>query len=210
IRFLNDMQWYHCDISVGNIGFRFIPNCGGVSIKLHDFDLAKHHHTSNSGGPHPMGTLPFMSIELLERPNAPQMIGFEVEALCWTLFWIVRVYTNGEDKHTDEDHPLRDWFANGRTPESIALSKCAYLRKVVGYTNEFYRDMEGQFRDLARTWHLMLYAQWNERHEQRNDTLLSESLYGMLGFNKFQDWMESKGWNTPKQPCTCGKHSVQK
>ncbi|KAG8896791.1 hypothetical protein FRC01_011621, partial [Tulasnella sp. 417] len=138
IKFLNDMQWYHCDISVGNIGFRFIPNCGGVSIKLHDFDLAKHHNTSNSGGPPPMGTLPFMSIELLERPTSPQMIGFEVEALLWTLLWIVRVYTNGEGKHPDADHPLRDWFANGRTPKDIAASKSRYLQLILGYTNEFY------------------------------------------------------------------------
>ncbi|KAG9047171.1 hypothetical protein FS837_002863 [Tulasnella sp. UAMH 9824] len=203
IGFLNDMEWYHRDISIGNIGFSSLLKCGGVLIKLHDFDLSKN-HSSNSGAPHWTGTVPFMSIELLEQPETHHRIGFEVEALMWTLLWIVRVYTNGEDKTTVGDHPLKLWLSNNLG--SVAAEKKNYLQKISGYTNEFYRELEEQIADLAAEWNEMRNDQWKERRRANKPLLISESLYETPGFLKIQDWMTEKGWNEPSQRCSCGKH----
>ncbi|KAG8917156.1 hypothetical protein FRC01_002635 [Tulasnella sp. 417] len=209
IKFLNSMRWFHCDISIGNMGYSVRPGCGGAVIKLHDFDLSKH-HTQNSGTSHRTGTVPFMSIELLEETSAPHMIGFEVEALTWTLLWIVRVCTDGEDHNPVKNHPLEDWYGNGNTLEQIANTKRSYLQKTRGfYTNEHYRDLEPEVRDLARLWDRMRRDQLKERDEQENGALLSESVHGMTGFNTIQAWMEKKGWNKPQNACTCQKHCRQ-
>ncbi|KAG8912540.1 hypothetical protein FRC01_005047, partial [Tulasnella sp. 417] len=190
IEFLNSMEWFHRDISIGNMGYSLHPKCGGTVIKLHDFDLSKH-HTQNSGTSHWAGTVPFMSIELLEETSAPHMIGFEVEALTWTLLWIVRVYTDGEDKNPVKDHPLEHWYGNGNTLQQIADTKRCYLQKTRGFfTNEHYRDLEQEVRDLARLWDRMRRDQLKERDEQESGTLISESVYGMTGFDTIQAWME--------------------
>ncbi|KIO26883.1 hypothetical protein M407DRAFT_23827 [Tulasnella calospora MUT 4182] len=207
INFLNDMQWYHRDISIGNMGFSIHPDCGGVLIKLHDFDLSKH-HSSNSGAPHWTGTLPFMSIELLEQPTVEHKIGFEVEALIWTLLWIVRVYANGVDENKPADHPLRTWFTHGNNLESLAAAKMRYLQMLVGYTNEFYGELEVDMADLAFQWHDMRNDQLKERRRKNKPKLLSESLYEMPGFITIQEWMTEKEWNSPREPCSCGEHCV--
>ncbi|KAG8943667.1 hypothetical protein FRC00_011027, partial [Tulasnella sp. 408] len=183
IGFLNDMDWYHRDISIGNIGFSSLPECGGVLIKLHDFDLSKN-HSSNSGAPHWTGTLPFMSIELLEQPKIHHRIGFEVEALMWTLLWIVRVYTNGEDKTKVGDHPLKVWLSGNLG--SVAAEKKNYLQKINGYTNEFYGELEEQMADLAGQWNELRNDQWKERRRSNNPLLIWESLYEMPGFLTIQ------------------------
>ncbi|KAG8920785.1 hypothetical protein FRC01_000586 [Tulasnella sp. 417] len=208
IKSLNEKEWFHRDISIGNMGFSLRPECGGAVIKLHDFDLSKS-HTSNSGTSHWAGTVPFMPIELLEKRNVPHMIGFEVEALTWTLFWIVRVYTNGEDLNPVKDHPLEDWYGNGNNLEQIARTKYRYLANVDGFTNEFYGDLGDEFRQLARLWYNMRLIQEDERFEKRDGKLLLESVYGMTGFNTIETWMEKKGWNNPRNPCTCKKHCLQ-
>ncbi|KAG8920787.1 hypothetical protein FRC01_000588 [Tulasnella sp. 417] len=208
IKFLNNMGWFHGDISIGNMGFSLHPKCKAAVIKLHDFDLSKR-HALNSGTSHWTGTVPFMSIELLEQTNAPHMIGFEVEALTWTLLWIVRVYTNGEDLNPVKDHPLKGWFANGKTLEQIASTKERHLKNLSGYTNEFYRELEDQFYDLAWLWDDMRQAQWVERRQKR-DKVISEAVYGMTGFNKIEGWMRENGWDTPRRPCSCKQHCLPK
>ncbi|KIO26886.1 hypothetical protein M407DRAFT_23830 [Tulasnella calospora MUT 4182] len=207
IRFLNDMQWFHRDISIGNMGFSVLPQCGGVLIKLHDFDLSKR-RSSNSGAPHWTGTLPFMSTELLLNPKAEHKIGFEVEALMWTLLWIVRVYTDGADNHKVANHPLKNWFAGGNDLKTIAGVKLIHLEGFHGFTNEFYRELEKDMRGLATQWDDMRTAQRKDRRERGDLSLLSESVYGMPGFITIEDWMTGKGWNKPREPCSCGEHCV--
>ncbi|KAG9039014.1 hypothetical protein FS837_001078 [Tulasnella sp. UAMH 9824] len=136
IKFLNDRGWFHRDIRVGNMGFAIVPECEGVLVKLHDFDLSKQ-RGSVSGTSHWTGTLPFMSIELLRSSQTEHMIGFDMEALLWTLLWIVRVYTDGKITFKVADHPLIRWFSNDDL-RVIASSKQDYLRDLENLTNTWY------------------------------------------------------------------------
>ncbi|KIO33719.1 hypothetical protein M407DRAFT_17334 [Tulasnella calospora MUT 4182] len=174
IKFLRGAGWFHRDISVGNIGFQLVPNCQGVIVKLLDFDLSKE-IVSSSKAPHGTGTLPFMSIELLEVPEVVHKLGFEVEALMWTLLWIVRVYVDGQEEY-DGDHPLINWFSNYRTVENVAYTKMAYLQRARGFTNDWYRELELQMRSLARTWHEMRKDQCKMRFQAEDDYLVSDSM----------------------------------
>ncbi|KAG8920788.1 hypothetical protein FRC01_000589 [Tulasnella sp. 417] len=209
IKFLNENEWFHRDISIGNMGFSLRPECGGAVIKLHDFDLSMH-HTSNSATSHWTGTVPFMSIELLSQTSAPHMIGFEVEALTWTILWIVLVYTNGEDKNPVADHPLKGWFSNTRTLKEIAETKAMHLTKSIGLTNDFYKDLNRELRGLVKEWRQMREDQVNERDKQNCDTLISEHVYGMPCFDTIQEWMKKQRWDEPRKACTCGKHCLLK
>lgn len=142
-----------------------------------------------------------MSIELLEQSTTHHRIGFEVEALMWTLLWIVRVYTNGEDKTKVGDHPFKLWLSSNL--ESVAAEKIHYLQRIDGYTNEFYGELEEQMADLAGRWNEMRNDQWKERRRSKNPSLMWESLYGMPGFLTIQGWMTERGWNEPSHRCSC-------
>ncbi|KIO33716.1 hypothetical protein M407DRAFT_17332 [Tulasnella calospora MUT 4182] len=76
IKFLRAAGWFHRDISVGYIGFHLVFGCQGVIVKLLDFDLSKEIGSSSKAS-HGTGTLPFMSIELLENPTAVHVDGKE-------------------------------------------------------------------------------------------------------------------------------------
>ncbi|KAG8905339.1 hypothetical protein FRC00_013323, partial [Tulasnella sp. 408] len=195
IKFLNDRGWFHSDISIGNMGFAIVPNCEGVLVKLHDFDLSKQ-HGSVSGTPHWAGTLPFMSIELLEDPQMERMIGFDMEALLWTLLWIVRVYTHGKITFEVAEHPLIRWFSNDDL-RTIASNKQNYLREARGLTNTWYSSIGPELRVLARKWYKMREEQQDARIETNQPKLLLETVYGVEGLIRIENWMETteQPWN---------------
>ncbi|KIO33723.1 hypothetical protein M407DRAFT_17338 [Tulasnella calospora MUT 4182] len=207
INFLKGAGWFHRDISVGNIGFQLVPNCGGAIVKLLDFDLSKE-IGSSSNAPHWTGTLPFMSIELLEVPKVVHKLGFEVEALMWTLLWIVRVYVDGKEEY-DGNHPLIGWFLDYRTVENVAITKKDYLQRIKGFTNDWYKGLELQMRSLARTWHEMRDGQRKMRIKADDEHLVSDSMYGDEGFQEIENWMLDAGWNVPARRCTCGTHCAR-
>ncbi|KIO33724.1 hypothetical protein M407DRAFT_17339 [Tulasnella calospora MUT 4182] len=214
IKFLKGAGWFHRDISVGNIGFQLVSGCQGVIVKLLDFDLSKE-IGSSSKAPHWTGTLPFMSIELLQfgegvyKRGWVHKLGFEVEALMWTLLWIVRVYVDGKEERDGREHPLTDWFFDYRTLTNVANTKKAYLEGLNGFTNNWYRELEPDFKHLARTWKKMREAQDDERFYTENTTLVSDSMYGDEGFQKIETWMEDWHWNVPKRSCTCTTHCAR-
>ncbi|KAG8912386.1 hypothetical protein FRC00_004622 [Tulasnella sp. 408] len=206
IKFLKRAGWFHSDISVGNIGFKFLSDCQGVIVKLLDFDLSKE-IGSNSKGPHWTGTLPFMSIELLENREAVHKIGFEVEALMWVLLWIVQVYVEGKEEYGDKEHPLIDWFSNDRKPKTMAGSKRVYLQQVDPFTNNHYIELEPQMKSLARKWDAMRYDLLRMRDEANDPKLLPDRIYGDEGVQEIETWMvEDRHWNVPKRYCACGTH----
>lgn len=182
-------------------------------VKLLDFDLSKR-IGSNSGDPHWTGTLPFMSIELLENPNAEHRLGFEVEALIWTLLWIVRVYADGKEAHGKEEHPLIDWFSNRSNFQNIASIKNRYLQpQLLGYTNKWYKELEPEMKGLVQKWYKMRQDLENERMENDNPLLLSDRVYGEEGLQNIENWMvdERVGyrWNKPRNSCRCKKHCTE-
>ncbi|KAG8977563.1 hypothetical protein FRB90_008769, partial [Tulasnella sp. 427] len=140
---------------VGNIGYEYLPPCHGVIVKLRDFDLSKRIDHA-SGAPHWTGTLPFMSTALLQDTTQEHKVGFEVEALTWTLMWIVRVYTDGKDTTDVSNHPLQSWFSTQLGPEAIAAIKDGYLLPKTTFTNDWYSSLEPQMFDLAITWRKLI------------------------------------------------------
>ncbi|KAG8939403.1 hypothetical protein FRC04_006615 [Tulasnella sp. 424] len=168
IGFLNQKKWFHRDISTGNMGFEILE-CGGVVVKLHDFDLSKRHN-SPQDNPHWTGTLPFVAIGLLECPDAKHRIGFDVEALIWNLLWIVQIH--GDKTSVDiANHPLKRWFDDPTDLDKLADSKRGYLRNPRGeaLTNLFYGDLEDDMLELAAKWRGKLDNQAEERLQQRLD-----------------------------------------
>ncbi|KAG9048487.1 hypothetical protein FS837_012743 [Tulasnella sp. UAMH 9824] len=206
IKFLNRAGWYHRDISVGNIGFKLDSDCQGVIVKLLDFDLSKE-IGSKSKGPHWTGTLPFMSIEILENPEVVHKVGFEVEALIWVLLWIVQVYVEGKEEYGDKEHPLIDWFSNGGKPKNIAAIKHFYLRQLDPFTNDYYQELEPQMRSLSEKWYAMREDLLKMRVEAKDNKLLSDHIYGDEGLQEIETWMiGDQRWDLPKKYCTCGAH----
>ncbi|KAG9049584.1 hypothetical protein FS837_009784 [Tulasnella sp. UAMH 9824] len=168
IGFLNEKKWFHRDISIGNMGFEIL-DCGGVVVKLHDFDLSKRHNSPQDNS-HWTGTLPFVAIGLLECPKAKNRIGFDVEALIWTLLWIVRV--QGERTAVNiANHPLKRWFDDPTDLDKLADSKTGYLRNSRGeaLTNLFYRDLEDDIVELASKWLGKLDNLVEERKQQKQE-----------------------------------------
>ncbi|KAG8984059.1 hypothetical protein FRB90_005594, partial [Tulasnella sp. 427] len=129
IKFLKAQGLFHRDISVGNIGYEYLPPCHGAIVKLPDLDPSYHHRT---------GTLPLMSIVLLREITQEHKVGFEVETLSWTLMWIVRVYANGQDTSDVSNHPMRSWFTTKYEPNYKAAVKEDYLSARTTFTNEWY------------------------------------------------------------------------
>ncbi|KAG8950136.1 hypothetical protein FRC04_007991 [Tulasnella sp. 424] len=133
---------------------------------------------TSSGVPRWMGTLPFMSTELLRNPNAIHKVGFEVEVLVCTLLWIVRVHTEGEDSKHDvsNHHRLGNWFSNKYDLRDLAANKCFYLTENDDPTNELYKDFESEIRGLRRECvkiqREVVDARWIE-----GSSALVESLY---------------------------------
>ncbi|KIO16504.1 hypothetical protein M407DRAFT_246967 [Tulasnella calospora MUT 4182] len=171
IGFLNDNGWFHRDISIGNMGFVTLPECGGVLVKLHDFDLSKAHN-SPQDNPHWTGTLPFVAIGLLECQNAKPRIGFDVEALIWTLLWIVQVHGDGEAVDAPfADHPLKDWFDDPTNLHKLATNKRNYLlNPPQGYfTNAFYRPLNRDMKELALAWYNKQAKLLMERLDQNQE-----------------------------------------
>lgn len=185
------------------MGFVILPSCKGVVVKLHDFDLSKRHN-SPSEAPHRTGTLPFISIAVLEDPKSKYKIGFEVEALIWTLLWIVRVYADGQGVHTLEDHPLETWFSDQYSLKVLASNKESYLAGTQ-FTNTFYESLEPEMASLAEEWWNMRIIQTRERKKAHDNLLISDRVYGMDGFTTIQTWMmnSERPWNVPRKPCLC-------
>ncbi|KAG8905160.1 hypothetical protein FRC00_013432 [Tulasnella sp. 408] len=196
IKFLNGRGWFHRDISIGNMGFAIEPECKGVLVKLHDFDLSKQ-HGSVSRTSHWTGTLPFMSIELLRNPQMEHMIGFDMEALLWTLLWIVRVYTDGKIMFKVENHPLIRWFSPDDL-RTLASNKQDYLRNPEDLTNTWYSSIEPELYQLVLTWYKMREEQQEARLKTRQFQLLLDTVYGMEGFIRIEDWMKAneQQWNS--------------
>lgn len=143
-----------------------------------------------------------MAIGLLEEPKSEHRIGFDVEALIWTLLWIVRLYDNGKAADIPlNEHPLRDWFLY---PESLKTQYLANSPKH-RFTNTFYKDLEDEMKGLARKWSKMLTQQSDERQEHEEEAWFSEGLYGEEGFDEIQAWMVEHKWNKWER-CSCGKH----
>ncbi|KIO22315.1 hypothetical protein M407DRAFT_119421 [Tulasnella calospora MUT 4182] len=190
------------------MGFAMVLPCNGVLVKLHDFDLSKE-HGSASVAPHWTGTLPFMSIELLIHPGMEHKVGFDVEALIWTLLWIVRVYTDGQNTFKVKDHPLKNWFSNVDLAV-IGNTKHHYLRGVEGFTNPSYSSLEGELRALVRKLYKMREAQQDTRFETNQPKLILEDVYGLEGLIRIEDWMRttSPRWDVPRNTCPepCGRH----
>ncbi|KAG8947055.1 hypothetical protein FRC04_011235 [Tulasnella sp. 424] len=196
--FLNTPGYADGEISTG---FARDPNCE----RLLDFDLSNR-IGSSSGAPHWTGTLPFMPIELLKHPNAEHQLGFDVEALSWTLLWIVRVYANGKEAHGKKEHPLMGWVSNRYELGVIANIKAAYLERPRGYTTEWYRELEPEIKSLAHTLDKMRRDLVDKRQEEDNDLLLPESIYGAAGFEKIKAWMADNRWDKPRESCPCNAH----
>ncbi|KIO23494.1 hypothetical protein M407DRAFT_27022 [Tulasnella calospora MUT 4182] len=212
IKFLNSLGWFHRDISIGNMGFAMVQPCNGVLVKLHDFDLSKE-HGSASGAPHWTGTLPFMSIELLTYPDMEHKIGFDVEALIWTLLWIVRVYTDGRNTFkVAKDHPLQNWFSNVALAD-IGSNKHTYLRMVGDFTNQWYAPLENELRELVLEWYEMREAQQKLRRKMNQPRLLCEDVYGLEGLLRIENWMRTtlQRWDVPRNTCPepCGRHCAR-
>ncbi|KIO33721.1 hypothetical protein M407DRAFT_177395 [Tulasnella calospora MUT 4182] len=126
----------------------------------------------------------------------------------WTLLWIVRVYVDGKEEY-DGEHPLIDWFFDYRTVENVAITKKAYLQRIRGFTNDWYRGLELQMQSLATTWHEMREGQRKMRLQADDEYLVSESMYGDEGFQAIENWMVHGGWNVPARRCTCGAHCAR-
>ncbi|KIO18051.1 hypothetical protein M407DRAFT_32278 [Tulasnella calospora MUT 4182] len=212
IQFLNEKRWYHRDISIGNMGFLTLPECRGVLVKLHDFDLSKN-HGSSSETPHWTGTLPFMALGLLKHQESPHRLGYDVEALIWCLLWIVRVYDDGKPAFNElEDHPLRGWFRDWLSLHDLVDRKLAYLQPPTRrpFTNTFYRSLDGVMTHLAWTWAAPI-REWNnlEPSESEGPETGDGGLANMYEDSRtvtLQTWMEERDWNRPRSPCSCGDH----
>lgn len=131
-----------------------------------------------------------MSLELLENPKAKHRLGFDVEALMWTLLRIVRVYDKGEDNTSITGHPLDQWFSKCYPLPVLAAIKESYLENVTGFTNEHCGTLEKEMQSLAHEWRTMRHDQFIERNEAENGSLLSEAVYGMPGFNRIETWVK--------------------
>ncbi|KIO20669.1 hypothetical protein M407DRAFT_29725 [Tulasnella calospora MUT 4182] len=209
IQFLNTKSWYHRDISISNMGFAYEP-CKGVLVKLLDFDLSKQ-HSSGSDTPHWTGTLPFMAVGLLQDPKSEHVLGYDLEALIWCLLWIVRVYDDGKPTVTKhDDHPLRHWFRDYSSLETLATLKLSYLQsaRIEPFTNKFYEGLDAQMADLAWTW-VAPSTGWQNippslRPPAKNGAY--DMIYRGDCAGRLQTWMEEKGWDRPKRLCSCSAH----
>ncbi|KAG8918203.1 hypothetical protein FRC01_002000, partial [Tulasnella sp. 417] len=203
IKFLNNQGWFHRDISIGNMGFTTVTGCDGVVVKLHDFDLSEKHGL-RSGTPDWIGTLPFMSIELLAQEETDHMIGFDVEALIWTLLWIVKVYTDGKDPFKIRDHPLKDWFSASHSLKTLASIKENCLREARDLTNPWYKTLEAELSSLAWTFHKMREEQQDVRYTTGNNKWMAEDVYGLRGLTRIEEWMTTaehkKAWDVLRKP----------
>ncbi|KIO17251.1 hypothetical protein M407DRAFT_174363 [Tulasnella calospora MUT 4182] len=200
------------------MGFVTLPRCGGVLVKLHDFDLSKSKSlASPQNTPHWTGTLPFMAVGLLQAPESGHQIGFDVEALIWTLLWIVKLY-DGDGKTAEtplDEHPLKTWFANPKLDE-LADNKIMYLSRPKGFTNKFYEPLEEEMRNLAWMWYWKLQDQIKKGQEQirkgrdHDDSSQSEGLYGKEALTALKKWMGDTEWNKVTNPCQCQTHCAEK
>ncbi|KIO24431.1 hypothetical protein M407DRAFT_101275 [Tulasnella calospora MUT 4182] len=192
------------------MGFATLRDCQGIVVKLHDFDLSKRHESPPANS-HWTGTLPFVAIALLENQDADHQIGFDVEALMWTLLWIVRVYEEGKTVNTPfHPHPLKNWFWNCGSLSDIAAHKKAYLlgEPPHPWTNDFYKDLEPDMRSLATMWSDLLWDQTKARRQKGGD-FLSDKVYGKPGFLSIQGWMKGEGWDEPWEHCLCKHHCAE-
>lgn len=169
---------------------------------LSDFDVSKEIGT-RSGALHWTATIPFMATDLLRNPNAVYKVGFDAEALVWTLLWIVRVYTKGEDKHAvPNHHPLARWSSSRYSFVDFAGIKEAYLRERADFTNEWYKELASEIGGLMLQWASIHFDVWDRRHGQ-SSSAHAESLYGDEGLKRIETWMEGRCWSAPKKACSC-------
>ncbi|KAF8875297.1 hypothetical protein BD779DRAFT_1563794 [Infundibulicybe gibba] len=87
----------HCDISVSNLMYDEISKRG----ILNDFDLALLRIHRSPSGTERTGTMPFMALDLLEKPawngEVRREYRHDAESFAWVLLWICCTYRNGKE-----------------------------------------------------------------------------------------------------------------
>ncbi|KAI5780611.1 hypothetical protein DFH27DRAFT_583507 [Peziza echinospora] len=126
---------------------------------LIDLDFAvEYPPTAASGAPHKTGTLPFISIGVLDAEE--HAYGHDLESFLYVLLWVCL--------GSDQGHgPLGELWQAG-TLESIALIKSGFVTRTNHFENRLGNDFMPQFgagrplptplKELARAWRKVLFA----------------------------------------------------
>ncbi|TRM69021.1 hypothetical protein BD626DRAFT_4118, partial [Schizophyllum amplum] len=167
---------HHNDLSLPNLMWRYDMESKRVTGVLNDWDLGvgkKSRHADHGGV---TGTVPFMSIDLLDHPlgGTPHLYRHDLEAMTWILTWAFLVYrripreeasatfdqgvTPRARQRADMPSELRDWLINDYA--TCARNKTHFLGSLV------YRPPEPA-EDFQEGWKLtvkLLYLLKEERH----------------------------------------------
>ncbi|CAL1697096.1 unnamed protein product [Somion occarium] len=156
-----EVNMLHHDISLSNLMYEMRGTV--VWLILNDFDLAtrldEHGRPLGATGSHRTGTLPFMSVDLLERPETPHFLRHDLESTFFVALWCAIRLPSGQKSDPSRRDILLSWEQHGL--DTILNSKT----QLYASHNSFARFVPGKIpfspgfsryeRWLGRFWSVL-------------------------------------------------------
>ena len=167
----------HRDISISNLMCRRLED-GSVQGVLNDWDVASTSRMESESDHMNMrtGTMPFVSIDLHQKPPPVHIERFEYESLFYVLYWICLSYSDGKLLPVEKRHSTSaDWpYWNSDNYKVVLNFKSGLQANETIFEN--VNEFPAMYRPLIRPWLRLLQYTLRRGYSARHDARFAGKL----------------------------------